>query len=105
MNGEQLTRWTIDGALVAYVVAVAMLLGTRGRHEESKHATPDKWARLFWALGCALLWAHIVFVFQFYHDWSHTRAFEHTARETAELVGFNFGGGIWFNYVFAAVWT
>jgi len=103
--GEQVTLWSIDGALVAYVVALAAVMMARGAREEGKHAALERWARLFWTMGCGLLWLHMACVFQFYHDWSHANAVKHTARETAAVVGIDWGGGVWFNYAFAAVWT
>jgi len=48
--------------------------------------------------------AHVVAAFHFYHGWSHAAAYEHTARRTAEVVGLDWGGGLWWNYAFGAVW-
>jgi hypothetical protein len=42
--------------------------------------------------------------FHWRHGWSHADAVQHTARQTAELTGWNWGGGIYLNYVFAAMW-
>jgi len=48
---------------------------------------------------------HVVLAFALVHDWSHARAREATARETAEVLGVEHGSGIWWNYVFLAAWT
>ena len=38
------------------------------------------------------------------HGWSHGAALEATARQTSDMFGLNWGGGVYVNYVFAAVW-
>jgi hypothetical protein len=48
---------------------------------------------------------HTACAFQFYHHWSHRAAYEATARQTAEVVGLSWGGGLYANYVFAALWA
>ncbi len=47
---------------------------------------------------------HVVAAFHFRHDWSHASAVAHTARETYELLGWEFGLGVYFNYLFVAIW-
>ena len=49
--------------------------------------------------------AHLFCAFQFHHSWSNSSAIEATAVETEELLGFAFGAGIYFSYVFAAIWV
>ena len=106
MLEEEMTRWTIDLALIDYVLALIVGLRSAGVPCESTRISRDEnVARGLWTAGCLLLWLHILLVFHFYHDWSHTNAVEHTAQETAAIVGIKFGSGVWFNYVFAAVWT
>lgn len=62
-------------------------------------------ARALWtgALGVYLL--HVVCAFTFFYDWSHAIAHRETARQTAELFGVNWGGGIFVNYAFTAIWS
>jgi hypothetical protein len=57
-----------------------------------------------WTAGCLALLLHLVCAFQFYHHWSHAAAYEATARQTAEVVGLAWGGGLFANYAFAALW-
>jgi hypothetical protein len=97
--GEILTRWSIRLALLCYAAALGAQISSNGRINLLREA------RLVWTAGCALLWAHIAAAFHFYHQWSHTLAFEDTARQTQELLGFAVGEGVYVNYVFAAVWT
>jgi hypothetical protein len=61
-------------------------------------------ARALWTIGFVIFAMHLFAAFQFVHDWSHTAAWNHTAQQTAKLTGWNWGGGIWFNYLFAVLW-
>lgn len=93
-GGKILTLWVIRAAAVLYVTSVtAWLL----RH--------DRMARLIWTAACLLYLAHVACAFQFYHHWSHRAAYEQTARQTAQVVGFDWGGGLYFNYLFTAAWV
>jgi len=85
------TRWTIRISLLLYVAALASAPGSQRR-------------RFAWILGCLFYLAHVAAAFHFHHHWSHTAAYEHTARRTAEVVGLHWGGGLWWNYAFGAVW-
>jgi hypothetical protein len=88
------TLWSIRLACVAYVCALAFLItGARERF------------RIVWTAGLLLSAVHIAAAFAFHHNWSHENAWEDTARQTAELFGFYWGGGLYFNYLFAVVWT
>jgi hypothetical protein len=95
MSGEIWTRWTIRIALALYTYALIVL---------SKRGSPTV-ARAAWTLACLALVAHVGFAFHFYHSWSHDIAYATTARQTAEIVGLNWGGGIYANYALAIVWT
>lgn len=65
----------------------------------------DSPARGLWSVGWLLLLAHVACAFHFVHHWQHASAVAATARQTAELVGWEFGGGVYFNYAFALLWT
>jgi len=65
----------------------------------------ERAARMMWTLGCVLLWIHVGCAFQFQHHWSHAVAYVHTAEKTAEMTGFNWGGGVYFNYLVMVVWA
>jgi hypothetical protein len=84
--------WTIRLAGIFYVIALVKLIRNRP-------------ARAYWAIGCALYLAHVVAAFEYAYHWSHAIAVQETARQTEELFGLNWGGGIWFNYAFTAIWT
>ena len=90
--GELLTRWTIRIAVALYVASLA-----------SRIFSP-RWSRLAWTAGCALYLLHVACAFEYYHHWSHTEAYDSTAKQTAETVGLDWGGGLYANYAFTLVW-
>src|SRR5436190_19630563 len=61
-------------------------------------------ARWLNTAGCAAFLAHVAAAFHFYHHWSHAAAYADTARQTAEFSGWNWGGGLYLNYLFAVLW-
>jgi len=61
-------------------------------------------ARWLNTVGCAAFLAHVAAAFHYYHQWSHAVAYADTVRQTAEFSGWNWGGGLYINYVFALVW-
>jgi hypothetical protein len=100
MTGADLIRWTIWLATAAY-------FGRWICQWFPAHATEQarlRRARLCWTAACALLWIHVACAFQFYHHWSHVHAVAHGAEQTRRVVGFEFGEGIWTNYVTMGLW-
>jgi hypothetical protein len=95
MWADVAVRGTIAGATVAWAAAEWI------RWRQPAHQPR---ARLFWTVGAALTLAHVVAVFHYIHGWSHAAAVEHTARQTASLTRLSWGGGIWVNYAFIALW-
>jgi hypothetical protein len=93
MLGDLLVRASIQAALAAYFVALAMPV----RYSRA--------ARVLWTIGVVLVWLHIAVAMFHVHHGSHAAAVEETARRTDELFGVRFGGGVYFNYVFALLWT
>jgi hypothetical protein len=65
----------------------------------------QRYLRVVWTTGLLLLLAHISAVFHFVHHWQHALAVEHTAQGTRAVIGQEFGAGIYFNYLFAALWS
>lgn len=97
--GEFLTRSTIWITIAAYTIGCASfaLPGRKSRWDAA--------ARVAWTTGCASLIAHIICAFQFYHGWSHESAYRDTARQTEEVFGLNWGGGLFINYVLLIAWV
>lgn len=99
MNWEDLlTRSTIWISIGAYTIGCVAFALARGRAEI------DRWVRLAWTVGSVALLAHFLCAFQFFHAWSHAAAYADTARQTAEVFGINFGGGVFVNYAVAILW-
>lgn len=96
--GELLTRSTIWLAIGGYALGVGLGLLFRDRQGWQQRA---RWA---WTIGCAGLVAHTICAFHFYHAWSQTSAYQETARQTAAVTGWNWGGGLFINYAFLAAW-
>ena len=96
-RGEFLTRSTIWISMLAYTIGCVVFAASRG-------AGRDGWARLAWTIGCAALLVHFISAFHFYHAWSHTAAYVDTARQTAAVIGSNWGGGLFINYAVAMLW-
>ena len=79
-------RWPVFAWCLAWPLALA------------RPPTDPRPLRAVWALGCALLLAHIAVAFHLGHGWSHAAAWEHT-RATG-----GYGDGVFVNYLFALVW-
>ena len=96
--GEILIRWTARVAVVLYLLTLLLRVGATPRH---------RWlpvARLAWTTGFGVLLFHVVCAFHYFHHWSHDAAYESVARQTAEVTGLVWGGGLYINYVFMVVW-
>jgi hypothetical protein len=98
-KGEILTRATIWLTIAGYAVGATTLLLSQRRCKW------DKVARLAWTVALMSLSAHVVCAFHFYHDWSHAAAYRDTARQTAEVFGIDWGGGLYVNYALLACWV
>jgi len=98
-KGELLTRITIWLALAGYTIGVSVYLLSRGRRSW------DVVARMAWTAGCVSLLAHVAFAFHYYHNWSQAAAYRETARQTAEVTGIDWGGGLFINYALIAGWV
>ena len=66
---------------------------------------PHRWAWPVWTLGAFLCAVHMALAMGLHHDWNHAAAIEATARQTQAVYGVNWGGGVYVNYAFLALWT
>lgn len=98
-SGELLTRLTIWIALAGYGIATAIVARARGRHARLSAA------RLIWTAGCLALALHFICALHYYHGWSHASVFRETARQTAEVFGLYWSGGVYINYLFLTAWA
>lgn len=101
-----LLRGSIRVAWLAYAAAVlwqiAAVSGWLNRLDAARRSVV--WCRL-WATGCVALAVHTWAAFAFVHHWSHASAVQETARQTGQMLGWEFGNGIWFSYALLVVWT
>ena len=61
-------------------------------------------ASWLWFCGAMLCAIHMIVALGLRHGWSHQASVEATAAQTAAVYGLYWGGGIYFNYLFVAVW-
>ncbi|MEQ2006673.1 MAG: hypothetical protein ABMA26_07740 [Limisphaerales bacterium] len=93
-TGDLLVRATAWLAFAAYIGGtVAGLRQPSGRV-----------FRLVWLAGAVLLLVHLIAAFHFKHGWSHAAAYVDTARQTREVTGLDWGGGVYLNYLLVIVW-
>ena len=102
--GELLTRCTIRAAVACYLGRV--LLDVRFLRPGSRRMPSMiyRLARWLWSAAGALAVVHVVLAMGVFHGWSHEAAYRHTARETAAVTGLAWGGGLYVNYAFVALW-
>jgi hypothetical protein len=93
-----LTYGSIWLALVLYTASAGALAFVPGTSARSL----SRWLH---TLACLAFLAHVAAAFQFFHHWSHAAAQADTARQTAEFTGWNWSGGLYFNYAFALLWV
>jgi len=98
-DGDILTRITVWAAAAGYAAGAAAFAYSRGR------AVWDRAARLAWTVACAAMLAHAASAFHFYHGWSHGAAYLDTARQTDDVFGLEWGGGLYVNYALMAGWA
>ena len=95
--GLALTLWTARTAVAGWF---GLLL--QGPRIDS--ASHFRLARGLWTGGALAMAVHVLCAFGFVHGWSHSAAWEHTARRTAEVTGLEWGGGLFFNEAFLLWW-
>jgi hypothetical protein len=95
----------VAAALYATIWASLLLLcvAETGRRRAAA-GSPAPWAWPAFAAGAALCAIHVAIAMGVTHGWSHASAIAATARQTNAVYGLDWGGGVYANYVFAAVW-
>lgn len=94
--GDLLIRGTIWLSLLAWVVGEWRRCAGRGTKAAGRRE---------WTAGALAALGHAAAAFHFRHGWSHTAAAAETARQTVAVTGLDWGGGLYVNYLFLAVWT
>lgn len=97
MDADFAARSSAWPAVLCYAAAIALRL--------SRHAARrEPIIRILWTVGWLALVVHVGLALWLVHEGSWAAAYEHTARRTQTAVGWNWGGGVWFNLVTAIVW-
>lgn len=98
MLADAIIRWTARLFVACYVGRLCVdAIGFRD-------ANALRTARWLWTCGCTIFLLHVAAAFHWQHQWSHSVAYEHVLRRTAEMTGFGTGIGLYVNYAFAALW-
>ena len=98
MLGAALISWTIRICLVFYAATLGGdLVLWRSQRWRAR-------ARWLWLAACVFFVAHVICAFHFYHHWSHAHAIADTAKQTEALIGWAFGDGLYFSYLFTVLW-
>ena len=90
--------------IVALTIWTALVLYTAGEYGRTLRPAAA-WARPVWLLGALAYLGHVAAAFGIHHDWSHAAAYAYTAAQTEAYFGLDWGGGIWMNYAFTAIWV
>jgi hypothetical protein len=86
----------------AWISLLAWMTGEVRRTWSDAGSVRGRWA---WTLGAVAMLAHTAVAFHVRHDWSHGAAQADTARQTREMTGLDWGGGLFVNYAFLLVWA
>jgi hypothetical protein len=97
--GRNLILWTVRASVALYVVA-----GWRYLFIVRKSSHVDPCYRWCWLCSWLMCVIHVSCAYHFEHRWSQSTALAHTAAMTDRVVGINWGGGLYVNYVFLCYW-
>lgn len=96
---------TVALFVTIWLALAAFLAVEAGRRPALEGRTAAPWAAPLSWTGLALLIVHIILAYAVRHGWSHEAAVRATAQQTAAVYGLGWGGGIYVNFLFAAVWA
>ncbi len=97
-SGAFLISASVRLALLCYASCLILLLWNgRSRHLNA-------WTRVLWTAGALLFVVHVGAALHFTHRWDHQAAIRSTAEQTKELLGWAFGEGLYFSYLFVLLW-
>ena len=83
---------------------IALALFVAGEFEARTSRSLQPVARGLFLLGALICVVHIVLAMSNVHGWHHAAAIEATAEQVNAVYGVRWGGGLYVNYVFTAVW-
>src|SRR5262245_51515586 len=94
-----LVLWTIRASLVVSFASLGIQVWVRSPNDRA-----DRLRRWLWLVAAVIYLLHVSCAFHFVHAWSHARALHETARQTEEFTGWQFGGGLYLNYLLTLIW-
>jgi hypothetical protein len=98
-NGDWIIAWSIRFAMLLFVVVQAL------EWNRATKPSGELTLNILWTSSFLLFLLHVAAAFHFVHHWSHESAYLATANETREKMGFAYGAGVYFNYLFLLVWA
>jgi hypothetical protein len=93
---------TSDVPLRLTIAAAVVLYGAAERRRFTRG--PDAVARALSTGALALSLAHAAVAFDARYAWSHAAAYAGTAQQLDRAIGVRWGGGLYLNYAFYAIW-
>ena len=88
-----------------WAIRLSMILMVAVLAAEMRSAKSTSFAiAILWLSGALLALAHSIGTMMTFHQGSQLAAFESTAKQTEQLLGFRFGAGLYVNYLFVIVW-
>ena len=94
------TRLSADVALLVFLMAWVLRTYAE-RLPGGRWARCERWT---YAAGGVLMVVHVLVAYGLFHRWSHAAALTHTAEQTRQVVGWAFAGGLYFNFLFVAIY-
>ena len=91
--------------LTIWIALLLFVAGEAGRRRGVGRGSPPGWAWPAFAAGAVLSAIHVVLAMAIAHAWSHDSAVAATAAQTKAVYGLDWGGGVFANYAFVAVWA
>jgi hypothetical protein len=98
-NSDWIIAWSIRFAMLLFVIVQA------AQWYGAKRPRLILFLNVLWTASFILFLLHVAAAFHFVHHWSHNSAYMATANETKEKMGFAYGAGVYFNYLFLGVWA
>lgn len=103
-TGEMLVRGTAWLSLLGWA-ASEWLKGASASRPASARAPLERAARAAFTAGGLLMLVHAALALHVRYGWSHHAAARDTARQTREVTGLAFEGGLLVNEVFLVLWS
>jgi hypothetical protein len=95
---DLLISWTIRLSMLLLFVVYALQI------QRTSGPRMGRLLKYLWTAGFVICALHVMAAFHFVHDWSHRAAYLATAEDTRKKLGSAYGAGVYFNYLFLAVW-